>query len=625
MILLSISDRVVDLYPGQTIATTFQKINIGDISARYLNYTSRLKAPFTENNNIIFGLSKNEESLTSKPYTKLNCKVSIYGLEIRTITICIIDSVEDDGYVISLIEDGFDYFKSIKGKLLLDINPIATSSWNASGIDASRTNTEGIIAAVLHWGKSGGIYQYDYFLPCFYYHSIIKSLLEFTGLELSGDILTDSRFTDLVMPYWAESFEYDSRFNYLNTLATNQTEDSFGIIDPMGDFSGIIVSLPTVPYGDSNIENSVYTVSSDGAGVNLTVEVRIDFEVFDWSDATFVRAIIAVNDDDSGTGFTIFNPSAGSGEQTFTLTDDFQDGDTIHISFDTDASMADVGITINPGVFLRVTVNTTVNRDAVNWNALLGELSCDDLIADFFNRFALIHKIENGVMYLKSIEEIISDRENAIDWSSKLVRLEKIYFHGENGNSDFSQNNYFTYEDSEDVKDPELGKGNMAISNEILDSDNEIFESFFQKTNLTVIGDYRVATIPVFDASSASIEDFVSDQPGVRLLTLKDRTIENSITFDSVARTDYKLAYFVDQQQDKDTGFQYFIDQFYPSLSTALQKSKFITKYYNLSIVDINMYDPHKLIFDGDGYYIVNKISNFVQGRLTKVELFKVS
>lgn len=621
MILLSISDRVVDLYPGQTIATTFQKINIGDLSARYLNYTNRLKAPFTENNNIIFGFSNKEESLSSNPYTKLNCKVSVFGLEIRTITICIVDSVEDDGYVISLIEDGFDYFKSIKGKLLSDVNPIATSSWSASGIDASRTNTEGIIAAILHWGKSGGIYQYDYFLPCFYYHSIIKSVLKFTGLELSGSILTDTRFTDLVMPYWGDEFTYDSRFSYLE-MFTQNSSFSIGIVDPMDDFSTIIVDInDNISYGGNNLSGSKYVIDSDGAGVNLTIVVIVNFNIDDWSDATFVRAIISVNDADSGIGFTVNNPSTSSGVQTLTLTDDFFDGDEIHVSFDTDAT-TDAGV--SGSASMRVSVNNSVNRDAVSWNALLGNLSCDDLLADFFNRFALVHKIENGTLYLKSIDEIISDRQNAIDWNSKLVRLENIYFHGDNAKLNFAQNNFFTYEDSDDVTDPELGKGNMVISNEILDSDSDLFESFFQKTNQIAIGDYIVATIPVFDASSSSIEDFTDDQPGIRLLTLKDRTDEGAITFDAIARTDYKLAYFVDQSQNKDTGFQYFIDQFYPSLSTALQKSKFVTKYYNLSIADINMYDPHKLIFDGDGYYIVNKISNFVQGKLTRVELFKV-
>jgi len=49
-----------------------------------------------------------------------------------------------------------------------------------------------------------------------------------------------------------------------------------------------------------------------------------------------------------------------------------------------------------------------------------------------------------------------------------------------------------------------------------------------------------------------------------------------------------------------------------------------IEKEFLLNEIDIQQYDSHKIIWDGEGYYLINKIKNFVPGKITKVELFKV-
>ncbi len=135
---------------------------------------------------------------------------------------------------------------------------------------------------------------------------------------------------------------------------------------------------------------------------------------------------------------------------------------------------------------------------------------------------------------------------------------------------------------------------------------------------------HLVAHLKVFNSQSVTAKDF-DEEPGIRLLTLKARTNENAITFDQTPRTDYKMGYFVDGSLAKDTGWQYFLDQFYPSLQSSLQKNKMITKQFFLSEIDVAQYDPHKLVFDGHAYYIVNEIKSFIAGKSTTVELFKVS
>jgi hypothetical protein len=265
---------------------------------------------------------------------------------------------------------------------------------------------------------------------------------------------------------------------------------------------------------------------------------------------------------------------------------------------------------------------TDVVRAMVNWNNLLPPVTCKELLTDFFNRFGIIPKQSGLTLVLKTINEIILDRANAVNWSAKLVNPDEysITF-----DADFAQANYFRYEKSETVSDPDLGRGSIDIANTTLEAQTDIYTSIFGNS-LTeqVVPGYNVGTVPVYDLTSTDIDTF-AEEPGLRLMTLKDRTTEGAITFDAISRTDYRLAYFVDPAQTKDTGFQYFIDQHYSSLERSLQKNKVIEKYFLLTDQDISNFDPHKMIYDGNGYYIVNKIANFVSGRVTKVELFKTS
>ena len=258
----------------------------------------------------------------------------------------------------------------------------------------------------------------------------------------------------------------------------------------------------------------------------------------------------------------------------------------------------------------------------VSWSLLLPPILCRDLLSDFFNRFGIIPKQIESTLYLKTIDEIISDRSGSVDWSSKLVNPDNYLIGYE---TNYAQANYFSYQKSVDVSDPNLGRGSIDIANTNLDNSLTLFESVFSNslTEVVVVG-YNIAKIVVYDSASTGIDTF-AEKPGLRLLTLRDRTTEDAVTFDATPRTDYRVGYFVDPSQTKDTGFEYFIGQHYGGLERSLQKNKIIDKYFLLTDYDISIFDPHLMIWDGNAYYIVNKISNFVSGRVTKVELFKTS
>jgi len=623
--ILYVNDRLVDLYPGQVIATTIQRVDFGQLGTRKVNRTNQVKLPKSENNDITFGLGSSEKSISVIPYTILPCKLIINGYEVFNEGICYVIDYEDD-YSVELLENVFDFFVNLRGKYISSINPIGISSWSGSGQDAVRSSTSGIIAAVINWGR--GIYDANYFLPSFYYHSVITSILQSSGLTVSGDILTDTDLTDLIIPFAGDKYEYNPALvDNLITMAE----------DPDGDTLVNPVNLDRIRFTQyANDRNNVmWDFSGFGQWENdtpltlpvtFTATVIVTSVVYDIFDPSVgFRIQIVKNSGGSlsnlGNSSTIGYP-ATSGTLTAVSVGSttFLPGDFIYVVIETFGVGGGISQIDTSSHEATTGFSSTVNNTGVIWNLLWPEITADSILLDFTIRFGIVYKQVGGMLILKTLEAICQDRANAIDWTGKRVntKKKKIVFR-----SPYAQENQFNHTDK--IENQEIGRGLINISdNTILEKVKSIFTSPAGNTTTETTGSYtKSATIPAYDADSASILDIVTGA-GFRVLTLKERTTENAITFNITPRTDFKIGYFVDGSKAKDTGFQYFVDKYYPALRTALQRNKVVTFDYNLTELDIANYDPHKMIYDDGSYYLVNRIINYIPGKIVRVELFKL-
>lgn len=595
---LYINDSLMDLYPNTVVAISVQSLNVGDLAVRKVSHTNNFKIPWTPNNANILGFAYDENSDTEVLHSVQSGRLVQNGIEIiRDANVHVVKSGTKQ-CSIQIYENVSNFFAEIKDKTLAEIAPISVSGWEASHIDSARTNTSGIISAVVCW-KEGVIYDVNFFLPSFFYHTFITSILEFTGLTLAGDILTDARFTDLIVPYFKDDLLYPNSF-YSSHAHYEEI---------------------TVPQVRTNEVNSEYSWLAHIATENThgTYFVHCAVGGIGWNGGTNLILRVKKNGVVVGTPVTIATNPAPGGIADFEYTDFFEPGDTVDCYvYSDDMAAPGTDYTVATGGYIRFVPSGKVNRNSVTWNELFHEVKAIDFIKDFFTRFAIIPKQTGSVLTLKTLEEIIADKTGALDWSSKLVNVDDQEIDPE---TTYAQNNNFNYSDS--LSDSDYGRGVLEIANNKLALDKTVFTSAFENTRGTQIVETSLAIIPVFDTDSVDLWDF-ADGPGLKLLTIRDRVDESAITFNATPRTDYQIGYFVDSDQSKDTGFQYFLDEFYPSLTSALQKSKTITKYFNLSEIDIQGYDPHKLIGVNGNYYLPPTIKNFIPGRVTKVELFKV-
>jgi hypothetical protein len=228
---------------------------------------------------------------------------------------------------------------------------------------------------------------------------------------------------------------------------------------------------------------------------------------------------------------------------------------------------------------------------------------------------------KNGVIICKTMDEVLAGTADAKDWTAKRIKGREVVRYAYNG---LARSNCFTAQT--DAMTPDLpddyAKGVFTIANENINETQTIFTSVFAMTEMAsfqgLVFMARIDTEPNGAHFGRNM--------GKRLMYLRDNySGEPDVLYDATPRSDYKVAYFIDARYNYSMHWQFFIDNYYTDFVLRLQKAKALTRYYFLNDVDIHTFDQLKLIYDSGETFIVTKINNYISGKMTEVELFKIS
>jgi hypothetical protein len=692
-LILYVGDRLVDLAP-ERIATTVYGYDFADPTVRNVNYTSDFSAPFTENNIVTFGYSNELHSNTVKPYRYLSCRYSTNGIEAIKEGILVVQKSENS-FGLNIFDNEKELFDLIRDKKLYQLGYLTNGPYKNAQIDAWRLSTSGIISPVIDWGvATSSSVQPDYYLPSWFYYELVTNSLQYTGLELEGDIFLSADLLDLVVPFSLDTWEYPMVFrDQFNFEAVNSVSTVTAVT--------VKISISTLIYQGSL---NVYSVSGwqmdmpnfGATGNYLTVNFKaaIRYTSVGAPGNSFYFRIIVLR---GGTEYTVDEQletmvaPGGGGEFILEGEYNLQDDDDVYVKYFTNSGSPTVTITD-----VKFTGNTSgrIHDNYVFFNYLLPDMTMGEIVNDFTNRFGIIYRQSAGVLICKTLQEVIANKQNALDWTDKRVKsVDLISFEPE-----YAKSNAFKYTSSvEDNED--LGTGYLTIDNDTLEEEDTMFQSDFENSENNLILFVNMGRIPVYEeineafawdqvnnaggfvqlqfdgvdrtedfpvgsnikfsstgglylgvyaevtAISFSVNTLITtnspylgaagsggtanivdraafgESPGLKLMTLRDReSEEQGITFDTSNRFDYRVAYFEDPAFEKTCGGQYFVDTYYSNLSTALQKYKALTRFYNLSPVDMNNYNNHRIIYDSGDYFLIRKIPNFIAGFVSKVE-----
>lgn len=621
MILLYIENNLVDLFPGTKIAISLQRNDVLDLSTRYTTFTNQIKIPKTPNNISIIGL-QSDKSYSSSVYSKLECKLVINGYECISYGVALINKI-DDSINVQIYDNLIDVFDPLKSLNTSDLytfgSPIA---WSDAGADSARNNTTGHIFALGDFGKRAGKI---FLIPLFFYHDIIREILEFIGVE-SSDINTycnnDTDVTSLVYQKLPSTLEYkESIGEVYNCKYEMGSGFSFGagVSDIKIINMDTLVSAGTRNFYDSANDQydavdyvrlyvifTIVSASIESAGIGEPFLVELV------RDRGGVITVIA-----SDTYLVTVGPVSLNGNY-LDATIELEPGDLVYARFSTDGGGGTVFGSFSDCTYEFISTQQVYTQNT-NFDYLKASpISAYDFLKDFTVRFGVLYtRSDSGTVRIKRIKEILEERQNAVDWTNKYVNTDES-----NYKSKYRKNNYFEYSNQPILGS--IGRGNLEAINSSDMGSYTIYKSPFNGCDSTTYIYTNLCYIPYYDSTSVDLADPKNELP-LTLLTIRDKlSFETPYVFDSASRTDYSVAYFVNNSLSKDTGFQYFVDNYYEIFNESINNHKLETRFYNLTEKDIFEYDPFKMIYDNGDYFLINKIENFVPGQITKVELLRI-
>lgn len=621
MILFYIGDDLLDLFPGTKLAVSVKRNDVNDLSARFVSYTNQIKIPKTANNLSIIGLD-DEKSYSTSVYSKLQCKIVINGYEVISYGVALINKI-DDSINVQVFDNLVDIFDPLRDLNTSDLytfgSPIA---WSDSGADSARNNTTGHIFALGDFGKRAGKL---FLVPLFFYHDIIREILEYIGVDAT-DINTycnnDTDVTSLVYQKLPSTLEYkESISEVYNCKYEMGAGYSFGA--GLSDIK--IINMDTLVYGGTR---NFYDAANDQYDATDYVQFYIVFTLVSASieSAGIGEPFLIELVRDRGGVITVLNsatylvtigPLSLDGE-FLEGNVELEPGDLVYARFSTDGGGGTAFGTFNDVTYEFISTPRVYTQNT-NFDYLkVNPISAYDFLRDFTVRFGIIYNTsDSGTVRIKRLKEILQQRENAIDWTGKYVRTDDSNF-----KSKYKKDNYFEYANQSILGS--IGKGNLQASNVADMGSYTIYKSPFNGCDSTTYIYTNLCYLPYYDSTSVDLSDPKNELPLV-LLSLRDRlSFETAYTFDTSPRSDYSVAYFVNDSLAKDTGFQYFVDRYYQVFNESINNYKLETRYYNLVEKDIFEYDPFRMIYDNGDYYLINKIENFVPGQITKVELLRI-
>lgn len=283
--------------------------------------------------------------------------------------------------------------------------------------------------------------------------------------------------------------------------------------------------------------------------------------------------------------------------------------------------------------------------DTFDVKDLVPEMSCSQFIKEINVRFNLRMIVDelNKIVIFKNLDEQL---KNGVveDWSDKLHAVrENEYSLGE-----YAKNNYYEYAEDEGNN----LRGTFELIDGRLPSENTVFTSEFEKSQYATPIFIDLEEAPneltryyILDLSSPDeiplqfmyrkkidiIHKYrLVKDPAILPLTYLDFTlfVVNLIQFEDKYVTKEKgnptnVLAIVNNPR---VSFQKFLDENYPETIKMLNRAQVTSADVYLSVLDVKNLDFFGLIYlkQIGSNFLLNKVSNYQEGKVTKVELIRI-
>ena len=609
---LIINGYDIELNPNAVIARTLQVNDIGSVSTRQASYTNTFNLPKTANNTKAFqmlGIVGNDSNI---PYQKNECYLySDSGESIVYKGWALITETSKE-FKCNIYDGVVDLYKSIENKSLADLDlTLLEHDKTITSVAASQDLSKPYVYILADYnGKAqhSNEINIDYLVPSVKCSWILEKIEEFTGAAITGDFKTNDDFTNLYLTYPKAS---PPTVGASILTSTNVVNDRANLSFGNSTLLAQVNSTTVLDGAKISIQSDKVTFT---AAINMTF--RASFVInptiqITRANGSFYNAFANFNGQQficDGTTRTI--------EASYVLTA----GQSIQFPFVVIYnSPTDNNVTVND---FFTSCDFKLLQNAVLFEQEFGGMQIKQFLSEILWRFNLtIFKDKFSNTYeLKYLQDVIN--ANAVDWSDKFQELEsETYIYG-----DYAQRNWLRYKYNDensyyndayiDVSNDNLSDSKTIVQSNIFTRDFNPSEALGFSTNV-----YRLWDKEVKDNGDVNYKPlsnrfyFIRAVQKTGTFLIRSEVLNTHTTISSAQIENYAKL-----------DFNHFVNTYYPDLTKLLNKSKVqsvIMRLNERDVLNMNFARPVYIKQLG-GNFLVNKISNFIPYKNTKVDIVKI-
>ena len=622
--LLYINSQRVDLAAGQVIARTLQVNDLNSLDDRQAGYTNKFKLPKTANNLRILQFLAMPGNTSGVPYTHNECSLysdagECFVYKGRAV---VTDGGEDFEAV---VYDGItSLFKAIEGYNLgqLDLTDIAHVK-NYASITGSWSNEWDYRYIVADYNGNLGPHDTAAPLPVLYTDYLVPSvrvkylwgkIAQKFGFTYEGSVFGTEKFRNLWMAYprGVSSADNDTvvleggvigHYNLPNGFRWKTFPLQYREA-PEGHLDGIINNMHFRVAKGGRYRLEVFGNINTNNGVNISYAKNAEY-------------ILPGN-----AAFTTITPSQPP-EQDFhhTVYLNLAQYECIMVALrDRDGRHSFVFESDTTTISLRLTL---INEENLDFAAALMDFPVADFLKEIVHRFGLTifkDRYTNTYRFLTLQEQL--EQAPVLDWSQKLAKkISENYIYGSHAQQNWLRYNYSDKESSHN-------DGCILVPNVNLPATRDVIKSKLYSPELTPVTylNRSVNVYRLWDKEPQEDGTYSYKSLDKRYYFLGSQNVPGTIYIDNLASPGAHTSSFCCFEKWDGLSFADVVQERYQPLRKILGNTKIITAELWLSEPDVANFDFRTLYYFEQlgGYYLMNKISNYVPGKPAKCELVEV-
>jgi len=616
-----IADVLTDMDDGEVIAMNKQVNDIAELQDRQSDFTASFKIRKTRRMRELFQLAGDPGATTTFPFIQQSCRLVVDGIEVITDGRMVLLSVDDQYYNVSVYSGNINFFtESAKLKINQLVIPSTNHTWNAAAQYGSQIADLDYLYPLIEPSDDGGIIPLtddnascmligDKVWPFVKVRAIWDAIFTGLGYTSTGKILDNATFNAMFMPIVNRNAGDVSR--YLFSLYNNVTYQS-------GAGTTNFINIPGNVAVNGADDPWWYRYNTYYARLSGKHKFRI-YIIWSPSPHSTIQLNMWFNAADVPMTLTE-TETAANGKRTEVWTGelDMLSGDSMFFRITkTKIYYFDMSVTSieNPLIGYGTAITPMLN---------MPQITQSEFIKMICNMFALVPEANPRTRTVRfwSYADLYENIAIARDWSSYLSeRDDEISFKF----GDYAQHNFMKYKDTDDVI-PANGTGMMQINDENLpDEKNMITVPVSYSDECLVLNGINVSRINmnIYDAKSDTYNMNDKIEPRIVHVSAVDGR-ELIIKELGGFELEYTVA---DPRKGSSIEISFgSLGVNYASLANMLFKTNLRRAKFNLPVYEIAglRHDVPVYLSQYKSYFYVNKVNNYVAGKLCAIDLIKL-